>query len=191
MFVLFAAYMNLGIVEAALKDHRSAEASYAKAISLRRTYPDAHYNLGTLYLSRGLKADALAQFVTATEQNPRHFSAWSNKVILLDDTEDFAQAEEAALKAAALFPDQPDFYFHLGNIYGKTGRFEEAESKYLKALSFESSVQPIYYSNMGVLYHRWKKYAKAVEHYSKALKLDPNLKSAKANLESIKKSFRP
>lgn len=182
--------MNLGIVDAALKDHRSAEINYAKAISLRRTYPDAHYNLGTLYLSQGLKDDALAQFVTATQQNPRHFAAWANKVILLDDTEKFADAEEAALQAVALFPGQPDFHFHLGNIYGKTGRFEEAESRYLKALSFNSSV-PIYHSNMGVLYHRWKQYAKAVEHYSKALKLDPNLQSAKANLESIKKSFRP
>ena len=55
--------MNLGIVEAALGDARGAEARYVEAIALRRgVYPDAHYNLGTLYLSRGLKNQALQQF---------------------------------------------------------------------------------------------------------------------------------
>ena len=55
--------MNLGIVEAASGDASGAEASYVEAIALRKgVYPDAHYNLGTLYLGRGLKNQAIQQF---------------------------------------------------------------------------------------------------------------------------------
>ena len=60
--------MNLGIVEAALGDASGSEASYVEAIALRKgVYPDAHYNLGTLYLSRGLKNQALQQFEVKDE----------------------------------------------------------------------------------------------------------------------------
>ena len=60
--------MNLGIVEAALGDASGSEASYVEAIALRKgVYPDAHYNLGTLYLSRGLKNQALQQFEVKCE----------------------------------------------------------------------------------------------------------------------------
>ena len=204
--------MNLGIVLAASDDASGAEASYVEAIALRKgVYPDAHYNLGTLYLGRGLKIQALQQFEvrydllvcetqqnimtisilfqTATDQKPRHFSAWSNMVTLLDDLEDFSRAEMAAQKALAIFPEKADFYFHLGNIFGKTGKFDKSEVNYKTALSI-GPVISLYHSNMGVLYHRWKRFPEAVEHYNKALKLDPENASARSNLESIKKSFR-
>ena len=42
--------MNLGTVQAALKDFSLAEESYLKALSLRKVYPDCWYNLGNLYL---------------------------------------------------------------------------------------------------------------------------------------------
>ena len=47
-----AAWMNLGIVQAQLDEYKAAEDSYKNAISLRKDfYPDAHFNLGTLYCS--------------------------------------------------------------------------------------------------------------------------------------------
>ena len=43
-----AAWMNLGIVQALLKKYSEARASYLKALTHRRRYPDCYYNLGNL-----------------------------------------------------------------------------------------------------------------------------------------------
>ena len=43
-----AAWMNLGIVEALLDKYEQAEASYLTALTHRKYYPDAYYNLGNL-----------------------------------------------------------------------------------------------------------------------------------------------
>lgn len=43
-----AAWMNLGIVQAALKKPKEAEQSYHEALRHRRKYPDCYYNLGNL-----------------------------------------------------------------------------------------------------------------------------------------------
>jgi len=184
-----AAWMNLAIVDAQLGQHKSAEQGYRRAISLRRSYPDAHFNLGTLYLKTGLKKQALAEFGVAIEENSGHFSAWSNKVILLDEMEMYEQAEEAAKTASQVFSHKPDFFFHLANIYGKTQRFEEAERLYEEAMSLRPDVA-LYHLNLGVLYHRWKKYSQAFESYRRALKIDPNNASAKNNLASLKHVLR-
>ena len=46
-----AAWMNLGIVEAALGKVTNAETSYQMALTHRRKYPDCYYNLGNLVSS--------------------------------------------------------------------------------------------------------------------------------------------
>ena len=180
-----AAWMNLAIVEANLGQHKSAESSYLRAISLRRIYPDAHFNLGTLYLKLGLKEKALEEFTSAIDQNPAHFSAWSNKVILLDELGRYAEGLEAGQRALSVFAERPDFYFHLANIYGKSEQFEQAEAHYLQAISMRP-VPALYHLNLGVLYHRWKKYPLAIRSYEKALSIDPNNQSAKANLMTLR-----
>ena len=43
-----AAWMNLGIVQAALHKYNEAETSYLTAIKHRHKYPDCFYNLGNL-----------------------------------------------------------------------------------------------------------------------------------------------
>ena len=43
-----AAWMNFGIVQAALGKEKEAEESYKTAIKHRHKYPDAYYNLGNL-----------------------------------------------------------------------------------------------------------------------------------------------
>ena len=120
-----AAWMNLGIVQGQLGKLDLAEHSYLNAISLRGdAYPDAHFNLGTLYLKFKTKNDmALHQFEEALSQDNSHFSAWSNKVILLDEMGRLKKAQTAAEEAKLLFPEKPEFYFHLGYI--SISNFEE------------------------------------------------------------------
>ena len=181
-----AAWMNLGIVESHLKQYQSAEQSYFNALSLRKSYPDAHFNLGTLYLKTGSKTKALSEFSKAIQQNNNHFSAWSNKIILLDELEQYSDAESSAKQALEIFDRLPDFHFHLANIYGKTQQFEKAETCYKTAISIKPDVS-LYHLNLGVLYHRWEKFRLAKTSYEEALRTDPSSISAKNNLESLQK----
>merc|ERR1712018_738412 len=95
-------WMNLGIVQAQLDELKEAEASYHNAISSRNNfYPDGHFNLGTLYLKlKNKKEEALSEFTISITQNEHHFSAWSNKVILLDELNRLKEAQDAATSLA-------------------------------------------------------------------------------------------
>ena len=193
-----AAWMNLGIVQAQLDELEEAEASYHNAISLRNHfYPDGHFNLGTLYLKlENKKEEALSEFTLSISQNKQHFSAWSNKVILLDELNRLEEAQGAAEKAKLIFPKKAEFYFHLGNILGKQGKFVKAEENYYHAIEILNSETPpkhpktksLYYSNLGVLYHRWKKDDYAIQNYKRALILDNKNHNARDNLDRLLKS---
>ena len=175
--------MNLGTVQAALRDFEVAEKSYVKALSLRRSYPDCWYNLGNLYLKFAKAVKAKEAFDQAIFLNPNHRSSWLNLVILSDEEKRFEQAEDYARRALRHLPLEPELYFHLGNIHGKQGKYELSEENYLKALSLRETSS--YFGNLGVLYHRWKKLTKARAAYEKAMILDPTNLSAKRNLESL------
>lgn len=190
-----AAWMNLGIVQAQLGKLNVSEESYFRALSLRSdVYPDGHFNLGTLYLKfKDKEEEALYEFNMAISQDEKHFSAWSNKVILLDELDRLEEAKVAAERANLIFPENADFYFHLGNILGKQSNFEKAEKHYHKAihildqspLSKSSKTQSLYRSNLGVLYHRWKKAPAAIKNYEDALLHDPHNLNAKQNLKIL------
>ena len=153
--------------------------SYEKALSLRQHYPDCYFNLGTLFLKTNRRKLAKESFLKAIAQNSSHFPAFSNLVILLDEQGNFQEAEATAKAAITIFPERSDFYFHLGNIYGKTNQYEIAEVNFKRAIELEP--KPEYYANFGVLYHRWKKLELAKEMYLKA----PNHRSAQVNLKRL------
>ena len=197
-----AAWMNLGIVQAQLGEHASAEESYINGLNLRKNfYPDCHFNLGTLYLKfKEKKNQALHEFSQAIDQDPKHFSAWSNKIILLDELDRLEEARVSAEEAKEIFPEKAEFYFHLGNIFGKQNRFEAAEKNYLRAIRIlgqhpnqdakHLNPQSLYRSNLGVLYHRWKRTEDAMESYRDALFFDPKNVNAKDNLNRLLKNTK-
>jgi len=192
-----AAWMNLGIVRTQLEEYRAAEDSYKNAITLRKDfYADAHFNLGTLHLKfQSKKNQALFEFNKAINQNENHFSAWSNKIILLDELDRLDDALESIEKANILFPDKAEFYFLRGNIFGKLGDYEKGEMNYKEAIkmldkrpqSYSNHIQSLYRSNLGVLYHRWKKPENAMKQYEYALQYDPNNSNARENLKRLRK----
>ena len=79
-----ASWMNLGIVQSNLNKLDQAELSYLNALKWKRDiYPDCHFNLGNLYLKMQKESEAISAFEKCLEQNPLHFSAHTNLVILL------------------------------------------------------------------------------------------------------------
>ncbi|XP_048005683.1 protein O-mannosyl-transferase TMTC4-like [Leguminivora glycinivorella] len=183
-----AAWMNLGIVLASTGRYDEAQKSYTNALRYRSNYPDCLYNLGNLYLDTNKSDHALESWLHAIKLKPGHRLAWTNILALLDNTGQFDRALQIIPLAIASVPDAPSVQFAIANIFGKMGRYEEAEKHFLKAIElFGRRVQAIHYANLGVLYHRWKKYSDAERMYKRALKLQPNFKSAQKNLETLKR----
>nr|XP_006819594.1 PREDICTED: transmembrane and TPR repeat-containing protein 4-like [Saccoglossus kowalevskii] len=154
-----AAWMNLGIVQATLKKYELSEKSYYNALKHRRKYPDCYFNLGNLYLERGYHQAALQAWYNATHLKKDHKISWSNIIALLDNTEQYDAALDSARTALQYLPNEHGLYFAMANVYGKAGKYEEAEKHFHKAISLKPD-SANYLGNLGVLYHRWEKYEK-------------------------------
>ncbi|XP_011635956.1 transmembrane and TPR repeat-containing protein 4-like [Pogonomyrmex barbatus] len=178
------AWMNLGIVQSALKKYEESEASYFTALQHRLNYPDCYYNLGILYLEQKQYDKALKAWINATKQKSTHRRAWTNMILLLDDLGKTEEALKMANKALKFIPDHASIYFNIANILGKEGKYEEAEIQFKQAI-LKNPIDPMIYTNLGVLYHRWNKLNAAEQMYKTALQLKPDLYSAKDNLQRL------
>jgi protein O-mannosyl-transferase len=176
--------MNLGIVQAVLKEHQSAEKSYFKALSYRKNYANCFYNLGNLYIETKNFTSAILSWKRAITINPIHKKAWSNILARsdqLNNHEDVLKYSELALK---YLPNDPDLLFSRGNTFGKLSRFEDAELIFKQIIQAEPR-KSIFHANLGVLYHRWGKKELAKKSYEMALSIDKNLKNAHSNLMKL------
>ncbi|CAL1531228.1 unnamed protein product [Lymnaea stagnalis] len=184
-----AAWMNRGIVKGALKKYSEAEHSYKQGIRCRRNYPDCYYNLGNLYLDMNRSQDALDAWRNATVLKPTHWNSWNNAIILMDNLKMYDQAENLALTALKIMPDNPSLIFSLANVYGKQEKYAESEKMFLAAIKRDPS-NPNIHLNLGVLYHRWGKYNQAEASYQRSLLISPNNAIALENMNLLKAKMK-
>ncbi|OQR71624.1 transmembrane and TPR repeat-containing protein 4-like [Tropilaelaps mercedesae] len=200
-----AAWMNLGIVEAALKNYARAESSYRTAIHHRNNqYPHCYFNLGNLYLEMQDHVRALTAYRAAVAQSPSHALSWNNMIILLDSLGRLPEAEKAAREAlkrvvpattnrphkgTARTDSVAELEFHLANALGKMERFHEAEEHFKKAILLRPG-HASYHSNLGVLYHRWGRTGDAYREYNHALQLDYTNTAVRDNLAKLERARR-
>lgn len=181
-----AAWMNLGIVLAATDQYEESEMAYKTALKYRKNYSDAYYNLGNLYLELNKTEEAVQSWTKAIKQNRTHVLAWTNLLAMLDNSGQIDRALKVIPKALSELQNSGTINFAVANIYGKAGRYTEAETHFLNAIKiFGRNVEALHFANLGVLYHRWKKYKLAEEMYKKALKIDPLYYSAHKNLKRL------
>jgi tetratricopeptide (TPR) repeat protein len=131
-------------------------------------------------------------------------SIWMNEIILWTDTMnkspvklrpvfnlarsyqkagDFKLAEYFYLRAAHLFPENPDIYNNLGNIYQNTERIDEAIDFYRTGLQFKETVE--LYFNLGSAYEKKGDRASAIYCYRQALRLNPEDEEVKERLSRL------
>lgn len=182
-----AAWMNLAIVLSNINSTEEAERCYYEAISHRPRYPDCYYNLGNLYLDQGKYEDALVAWRRAVYYRPTHVAAWSNILVLLDSQLRYKDVLDFGNIALTNNPSSAAIHFNIANTLGKLQDFKKAELHFLEAINLNRN-NPMYYSNLGVLYHHWNKTKEAIDMYRKSIQLDPNLRSAKSNLQKLLRS---
>lgn len=201
-----AAWMNLGIVEAALDKRTEAMASYRRALKYRPRYAHCYYNMGILvipfsysihfsyniivfqppqHMELNETAQALRCWREAISISPKHSKAWANILAFLDNDGQTDQVLNVSAKAMLLIPNDPAIMFTRANAFGKLGKFEEAEQLYRSIIELRPT-NALYYVNLGVLYHRWNRPELAISAYEQALRLDPRHRSARLNAMKLR-----
>ncbi|XP_065359456.1 protein O-mannosyl-transferase Tmtc4 [Calliphora vicina] len=182
---LAAAWMNLGIVQAGSKQFKESLISYKNALKYRKNYPNCYYNMGNLYLEQNLYTEALNHWQSAVTLNPRFQKAWTNMLTMLDSKSMFEDALRLSEQALVHLPNENSILFLRANVFGKLGRYVEAEQLY-KLVIAKEPLNYMFHTNLAVLYHRWNRLNDAIDSYRKALDANPQKAStARDNLGKL------
>ncbi len=152
-----------------------------------------HYDLGKIFMMRGLGNTALKSFKEAEKYidfpgMPQNIAA----IYLAKGELDKAIGEfKRAITYQRREETMPPLYIELGNIYLKLGKYEQAKiafknavDKLKRAISRQSTEEttPPLYNELGNAYLKLEKYELAEAAFKNALKIDSNL-LAEADLE--------
>jgi len=102
----------------------------------------AHYGRGDVLRRMGRLQEAIEEFRWVVEERPEHY--WGNVwlgVTLWQASGDVERAEKYLRQAIALKPEVKWAYHWLGEVYRKTGRWEEARIVYRQVLEIDPQDQ--------------------------------------------------
>jgi Tfp pilus assembly protein PilF/peroxiredoxin len=148
----------------------SAEMWFKKAIEADPKFVLPHVSLGRMYLERGDRVQAEAQFKEALAKEPTHVIALCESAMLLFN--DGKMAEGHKLLAIALKSDESytPCYYYAGYAYGKEGDMEHS----LKMFDEAAHLNPMDYSlylYKARTFEEQNKLQEAAEAYKKALEV--------------------
>ena len=123
-------------------------------------------------LGEGRIADAVYLAQRATEAYPRNSDVWW--VLGLADSEfgEPVKAIDALKRAIAIRPNQPLYYFDLGNIYELSEQWAEALQCYERAYGIDPSVL-MYRAGSGIVLVKMGRYAEGTEVLEQCVQQEP------------------
>jgi len=126
---------------------------YRKAVSIRDSFFEGWFNLGTALSAAGAKKDAAEAYRKALQLRPDSTEAIRNlgRILL-----DLGQLDEAiSIFGRAVTTDAPaNVYNDLGVALKRAGRYEEAESVFRQAIARNPAYAPAHYNLAICLVHR-------------------------------------
>jgi Tfp pilus assembly protein PilF/peroxiredoxin len=158
-----------------------AAESFKQVIAAKPQYPEAHYNLGTLYLRGNALAEARHWLEQAVELRPNYPEAWNNLGMIAAQEGQTDEAARDFQRSLDLRPDYEVALLNLGNLRRRQGDYGKAEKLLDRALEIEPEDPEANYS-LGMLYARQERLERALERLDKAVSLRPDYADALNNL---------
>jgi Flp pilus assembly protein TadD/peroxiredoxin len=158
-----------------------AEASFKQVIAAKPDNPEAHYNLGTLYLRRNAFQDARQYLEQTVKLRPDYPEAWNNLGMVAAHEN---LADEAVRNFQQSLQQRPTYtiaLLNLGNLYRRQGNFGDAEKLLNRAHEIEPDDPEVNY-NLGMLYARRGQSQSALQYLERAVSLRPDYPDALNNL---------
>lgn len=167
--ILFSAY----ILRTVLRNGDWTEPAVFWRKTLETSYhnPQAHVNMGGVYLQESNYKMAIEEFRKAIALNPNEVSAYHNLALAYANMGKFEDAIGTYKKSIEIDPRMPEAYFNMANLY-RTIDKKEAIRLYKKAMD----IQPLLieaYVNLGLLYCELNAKEEAITTYKKALQINP------------------
>jgi tetratricopeptide (TPR) repeat protein len=174
-----------------------AVGAFEKALDLNPNYTEASLNLAVTYNNLGRYEDANAIFekaakVAKTAQgalDPYIRGKLANQHADLGDIYFdlglYGDAIDEYLKAVGLGRTFSDLHTKLGIAYREQKEYARAFEQFEAAVKGNEKYVPAYL-HLGITHYKMGEIEKAVEAWQKALEVDPNAKTVKVYLESIK-----
>lgn len=144
---------------------------------------NAYFNTGLSFLQAGDFTSALENLLKAEEirkNDPKLYDAiglaYFGKGLM-------EKAEDAFNRALKLNPDYSEARNHLGLVYYRTGRYDQALSQFRIVLA--DVLYPVpeqVYLNMGLVYYAQRRYRDAIFYFRKSLQKAPNFPMPYLNL---------
>jgi tetratricopeptide (TPR) repeat protein len=188
----FTSQFNLGAVMLARGDRADAVPYLRGAVAARPDHPVALNTLGAALLSAGNVAEAAGYFERALKANPRYTNARYNLANALAEQRLWKQAADEFRQVLSENPNDPGARQHLGEVlrlWGdertKQGSLEEAAAHLRQSLDFRQD-DAVLHSDLGAVLGRLGRFREAVSEFEAALRLDPNLETARHNLQAAR-----
>lgn len=115
------------------------------AVSLAPGDPLTHWRLGQVYqqkLPLDQQQQVIAEFQTAARLSPNDYRLWTSLGTAYEHSEDPIQAERALRQAVALAPSYAYPHWYLGNLFLRSGRYDEAFSELRFACDADPELRP-------------------------------------------------
>jgi tetratricopeptide (TPR) repeat protein len=188
----FTSQFNLGALLLARGGNADAIRYLRGAVAARPDHPVALNTLGAALLSDGNVSDAAGFFERALKANPRYTNARYNLANALAEQQRWEQAAGEFRKVLADNPDDAGARQHLGEVLrlwgdqrAQQGNLEEAATHLRDSLDFRQD-DAVLHSDLGALLARLGRIREAVPEFEAALRLDPNLETARRNLQAAR-----
>ena len=188
----FTAQFNLGAILMARGDNAAALAYLRGAVAARPEHPVALNSLGAAILAAGDATEAAGWFERALQANPRYTNARFNLGSALAEQRRWQPAAAEFRKVLAETPEDAGVRQHLGEVLrlwgdqsAQAGHLEAAAAQLRESLDFRQD-DAVLHSDLGAVLARLGRMREAVPEFETALRLDPQLASAKRNLQAAR-----
>lgn len=122
--------------------------------------------------------EAIKQFGTVTELDPKQDVAWANLGNSYKEAKKYDESAAAYQKAIELKPMEAAYQNNLGLALGGSKKMDEARAAFEKAAQMDPMKAGDYLFNEGAMYNNNQDYPKAIEAFKKTLVADPTNKAA-------------
>jgi len=168
-----ACMVNLGLAEHATGDLASASSRYQKALSLKKDFAQAHYNLANVYKDQSNWQAAIVGYENAISLKPDYTEALVNLANVLEVCQRLENARLCLNRVLFINPYLSRAYNNRGNVNKKLERWRDAVNDYDTSIQLDQEYTDAYVNKANLL--KDLGYWEAADTcYTKSLQLDPN-----------------
>jgi len=175
-------YENLhGIILAKKNLVEDAKLQFLNTIKKYPDFPDAYYNLGTIFFNQENYLDAENLLKKSVELRDGYYEAIFNLGNLYRKTNRINQAIEAYHQCERIYEGDAELYNALGLCYQIKKNYRKAITSFNKGLSLKNDAYQIY-NNLGLVYYDINNFEPALSLLKKSIEINPRFSDGYMNI---------